>query len=401
MDRENEFEDEDLDLEEDAEQLDELSKDTLGRYIKRSVSDVSDMHDYGVPKHSRGMTYAKILKRHRGIGKATDRLAKEDMDEGHNPMTAEVDSVASVRAAGMAGPIAKKRKGDQSNSMPMQKLKSGMVRELFDVMNEMTVEDLELVQAFMAGELELAADYDGAEYDFNEDLDTLVADEATLSEGFKDKAATIMEAAVNAKVREVAGEIEAQYEAAFAEAVDDVTESMIDQLDSYLDHVADAWMEENELALVNGLRSEVSESFMSQLRDLLAEHYIDIPDDRVDLVDELAESVDALEEELNGNIEKIMSLSEELEFYKREAIIAEASYDLADTQADKLHALAEAVDFDDEESFAEKIATIKETYFTKKKTPGVMSEQVENDEDEVEASPAMAAYVNALKKSQK
>ena len=243
---------------------------------------------------------------------------------------------------------------------------------------------------------------DDVEYDFTEDLDDLVSSEATLSEGFKEKSAVIMETAIKSKLKTEIARLEESYQTQLEEDVQAIQEELVDKIDSYLDYVVENWMEDNKLAIQNGLRTEIAENFMKNLKDLFIESYIDVPEEKVDLVDDLAEQVEALEKELNESIEARIDMSEELEEFKRQAIIIEMADDLADTQIDKLASLSESVDFDDEDSFRAKLSTIKETYFGKKSktTQTSISEDVDaEDTDEVELSENMSRYVEALRKS--
>ena len=160
-------------------------------------------------------------------------------------------------------------------------------------------------------------------------------------------------------------------------------------------------MEDNKVAIQTGLRTEIAEGFMNKLKDVFTESYIEVPESKVDLVDELAEANEGLEAQVNEATAKVITLAEEVESFKRAAIIREASKDLADTQMEKLESLAESVDFDNEESFAQKVATLKESYFAKTKTTESIVEDTDEASDEVEVSPMMEQYINALRKSNK
>jgi hypothetical protein len=160
-------------------------------------------------------------------------------------------------------------------------------------------------------------------------------------------------------------------------------------------------MDENKLAVQSGLRTEIAEKFMNSLKDLFTESYIEVPESKVDLVDELAESVDELEEQLNTATAKQIAMQEELEVLKRDAIIREAASGLAETQVEKLKKLAEDVDFESEESFAKKVATIKESYFTKKVSESADLDDVDESESPLVTSDTMAQYLQAIKKTQK
>lgn len=297
----------------------------------------------------------------------------EEIEEAHDPKNAEAQSVASVDAAEKKAPTAKKRKGDKSSSEPMQKAPAAPAA--------MKAEDVQI---------------DG---DFSEDLDALVESEATLSDEFKAKTAVIFEAAVKSKLSEEINRLETEYAEQLAEEVTTTKADLVEKVDSYLNYVVEGWMEENKIAIQSGLRAEIAEGFMEKLKDIFTESYIEIPESKVDLVDELATANEELEEQFNEAVAKSMSISEELNGYKRSAIIAEASKDLADTQVEKLTKLAESIDFESQEDFAAKVATLKESYFAAKTATSPIAEATEDDtaDDTVEISGNMADYVNALR----
>jgi hypothetical protein len=180
--------------------------------------------------------------------------------------------------------------------------------------------------------------------------------------------------------------MEAQYKEELAEEIASTKSDLVEKVDSYLNYVVETWMEENRVAIQNGLRTEIAETFMNKMKDLFTESYIEVPESKVDLVDELAEQVEELEEKLNSQLAMLSSFLKNLRVYKRNAVIAEACRDLAETQIEKLKSLIENVDFEDEESFAAKVATVKESYFTKE-TGAESSEVIEEEaEAEVEVS---------------
>jgi len=298
----------------------------------------------------------------------------EEIEEAHDPKNAEAASVASVDKAGNATKKAPARKGDKN------------------------VKDEPAAQGVPAkAPQQESVDIDA---DFSDDLDALVESEATLSEGFKEKAAVIFEAAIKSKLSEEVDRLEAEYQAELQEEITRTKEDLVEKVDSYLNYVVEQWMEDNKLAIQSGLRTEIAENFMGSLKDLFVESYIEVPESKVDLVDELATANEELEEQANAAQAKAMELAEQLEGYKRAAIIAEASKGLADTQAEKLAKLCEDVDFGNEETFASKVATIKESYFSKKSTQTVTEEIDDTDEPEViEENSSMATYINALRKT--
>lgn len=235
---------------------------------------------------------------------------------------------------------------------------------------------------------------------FKEDLDALVDSEATLSEGFREKAATIFEAAFATKVAEEVERLEEQYEEKLSEETDAIKNDLVEKVDGYLNYVVEQWMEDNRLAVENGLRTEIAEDFMTSLKSVFVEHYIQVPEAKVDLVDELAEQVSELQEQLGKAVEDNISLSENVKTLKREAVIAEASEGLTVAQAEKLAKLAENVEFDSEESFTTKVATIKESYFPAEAP--VIAEETEAQEDDdtaaIASSPTMQQYLDAINK---
>lgn len=298
----------------------------------------------------------------------------ENVVEAHDPKNAEEQSVAATKAAEGAGKTAAKRKGDKSNS-DKSDLKTG------GKASGLQAEDM----------------------DFSEDLEALMDEEATLSEGFKGKAAIIFEAAMKSKLSEEVERLEENYATALQEEVDTFKADMVEKVDGYLNYVVENWMKENELAIQNGIRTEIAEEFMDKLQTLFTESYIAVPDSKVDLVDDLAEQNSSLEEKLNIQTEAMIEMKEELESFKRYEVIREAANGLAETEVEKLVKLSEDVDFVDEETFANKVATIKEAYFKRAKATAdsLIEDTVETgDEVQEEISESMEHYLKALRKTQ-
>jgi len=332
----------------------------------------------------------------------------------HDPKNAEAQSVASVDKAGDATGTAKKRKGDATKQDPMGKMpgtKAGMINAAYMKMSKMKKEDLAAMYGKIMAEsiededgqvIEAAADIN-YEADFSEDLNAIMANEATLSEEFKEKTAVIFEAAIKSKLAEEIDRLEEKYNEELEAEINSTKSDLVEKVDSYLNYVVENWMEENKVAIQTGLRTEIAEDFMNNLKNLFTESYIEVPESKVDLVDELAETVEELEEKLNAQTGQAIAMAEELETYKRDAIIREAARDLADTQVEKLKSLVDDIDFDDEETFASKVATVKESYFTKA-TSVSESADFESDDDDgetVEVSGSMAQYLNALNRTSK
>ena len=341
-----------------------------------------------------------------------DEVTDEVVEEAHDPKNAEAQSIASVDKAGDAGKTAPKRKGDQTKQDPMPKMpgtKAGMINAMYMKATKMKKEDLAgMYSKVMAEDADLSddtiAEAPEIEYnaDFKDDLHALVADEATLSEEFKEKAEVIFEAAIKSKLAEEIDRLEEKYNEELAEEVSTTKAELVEKVDSYLNYVVENWMDENKVAIQNGLRTEIAEKFMNSLKDLFTESYIEVPESKVDIVDELAETVDELEGQLNASIASGIEMQEKLEVLQRDAIIHEHSTGLADTQIEKLKSLVEDVDFEDEATFSQKVQTVKESYFTKKVSESAdIVEEGDDSETTVTASPAMEQYLSAIKKTQK
>jgi hypothetical protein len=335
----------------------------------------------------------------------------EVVEGTHDPKNAEAQSVSATDKAGEATKKAAARKGDNTKQDPMPKTKAGMMSAAVGAMQGMSKEKLSGVLATLTAGTHADA-FDGEEIaetaidldykaDFSEDLNALVAEEATLSEEFKEKAEVIFEAAIKSKLAEEIDRLEEKYNEELAEEVATTKADLVEKVDSYLNYVVENWMEENKLAVQSGLRTEIAEKFMNSLKDLFVESYIEVPESKVDLVDELAENVEELENALNETTAKNISMAEELEQYKRDAVIREHSTGLAETQIEKLKDLVEDFDFDTEEAFSAKVATVKESYFTKKVTESAAIEEDESGDDIVETSPMMAQYLSAIQKTNK
>ena len=330
--------------------------------------------------------------------------------QAHDPKNAEAQSVASIDKAGDATGTAPKRKGDNTKKDPMIKTKAGMIAAMVHNMQKM---DKKAINAmYMDYNSTDPSAFDGehiaeeeevknqvkVEVDFKDDLKALVNEEATLSDEFKQKAETIFEAAINTKINAEIDRLEEKYNEELSEEIESTKKDLVEKVDSYLNYVVEGWMEDNKLAIQNGLRTEIAEDFMNKLKDLFVESHIEVPEDKVDLVDELADNVEELEAKLNESTERSIQMAEELETYKRESIIREATKDLAETQVEKLKSLAENVDFDDEETFAMKVAQLKESYFAK--TTKTQEEIIEDDDAPiVESTGSMDSYLKAIKKT--
>jgi len=312
-----------------------------------------------------------------------------EIDEAHDPKNAEAASVASVKAGEGKAPTAKKRPSDKSNGMAADTLKTGDPDK-----HTASITKTSPNTNVKAESIEIDAD-------FSDDLNALVDGEATLSEEFRDKAATIFEAAVKSHLATEVNRLEEEYATQLEEETSAMKSELVEKVDSYLNYVVEQWMEENRLAIESGLRTEIAEGFIKSLHNLFEENYIEVPDSKVDLVDELALQVEELEEKFNKTTEDAMAIAEELQQYKREAIIREHSRDLAETQVEKLKSLVENVDFESEASFSKKVATVKESYFSKTITTEDISEGTDDGDMPANVSGIMEQYLSAIRKSSK
>ena len=243
------------------------------------------------------------------------------------------------------------------------------------------------------------------EIDLSADVKALVSNDADLSEEFKDKAATIFETAVKTRIQEQTKILEAQYEEKLSSEKETIKEAMVEKVDSYLNYVVEEWMKENELAVERGIRTEIAEDFITGLKDLFKEHYIDVPEEKYNVLDDLTNQNKKLEEKLNEQIAKNVDLSKEVSQSAKKLAIDEIAEDLAETEKEKFEKMAENVEYDSADKFKEKLETIKESYFPKTK----IEETASKDEvDSVAANApiesntdAMAAYTAAITKNLK
>ena len=242
--------------------------------------------------------------------------------------------------------------------------------------------------------------------DLSDDVKALVSTDADLSEEFKEKAATIFETAVKTRIQEQVKVLEAQYEDKLSKESETIKEAMTEKVDSYLNYVVEEWMKENELAVERGIRTEIAEDFITGLKDLFKEHYIDVPEEKYNVLDDLTNQTKELEGKLNEQIEKNVNLTKEVNESERDKLVAEVSADLADTEKEKFASMAENVEFDSAPKFREKLETIKESYFPKTKIEEDLSkdevDSVAANGPAVEASSdAMAAYTAAISRNLK
>ena len=232
------------------------------------------------------------------------------------------------------------------------------------------------------------------EVDIDDDVNALLGGQE-LSEEFREKAKTIFEAALKSKVTELREAMEAHYEAKLVEEVEGMKDELIERVDSYLEYVADEWLQENALQVERGIRTEMTESFLEGMRGLFEDHYVNIPEDKYDVVENMVDKLDEMESKLNEQIEKNISITKSLSEATGGNILSDVSEGLSSTQKEKLASLAEGVEFESEESYKEKLETLKESYF--KAAPKRSDSEVLNESAaSPDVSGSMAAYIQAL-----
>ena len=238
---------------------------------------------------------------------------------------------------------------------------------------------------------------------FAEDIESLFADDSTISEDFKAKASTLFEARVHDRVSQIQEAMEAEYAGMLEEAVETVKTDLTEKVDSYLNYVVEQWLEQNEIAIESGLRAELTEEFIAGLRNLFAEHYIDVPAEKVNLVDELASKVEELEGKLDEEIERSVELKKSLVESRKVEITHAVCEGLTATQVEKIKSLAESVDYSTAEEYQSKLETIRENYFPsgiKKAVENQLHEQVEEASDKpVINDPFVAMVSQAISKT--
>ena len=233
------------------------------------------------------------------------------------------------------------------------------------------------------------------EVDIEDDVNALLGGQE-LSEEFREKAKTIFEAALKSKVAELREAMDAHYEAKLVEEGEGMKDELIERVDSYLEYVADEWLQENALQVERGIRTEMTESFLEGMRGLFEEHYVSIPEDKYDVVESMVDKLDEMESKLTEQIEKNITITKSLSEATADGIVSDVSEGLTTNQKEKLASLAEGVEFESEESYKEKLETLKESYF--KTAPKRSDSEVLNEEAAVSetTSGAMSAYIQAL-----
>ena len=337
-------------------------------------------------------------KKSAGKADAPEKLAAGD-EVNHDGEELEEEEITEKEEI-MEAPKTKKAM-IQAMVDKMETMKAGYMKSNYDsIMSAMDVEETSEPTEEEKEKAE-AVEARIKDIDVKEDVRALMSADDSLSEDFKIKAATIFEAAVKSKVR---SEIERIHEEVLTEKegeIDSFKDELAEKVDTYLNYVVEEWTKENELAIERGLKGEIAEDFISGLKQLFEDHYIDVPDEKYDVLEAQSEKISELEDKLNESIEKTVELTKVSSNLVREQVISEVSEDLADTEIEKFKSLTEDVDFTDEESFRVKLNTLKDSYF-----PKTVVEQTFDDEDgstaqDVDTTDAMSAYLSAISRNQK
>ena len=373
---------------------------------KKMDSEDEDAEDLGAPVvkgDEKKADAAKKVKQDASI-KSSDKgdqkadSVKEETESEEEEVVAEGKKLKEMgHKDEMAHMPKSKKEAMEMMQKEMMKMSAEDAKQLAaSYMNKeaMTDEEVELEGLAKAKE---AIEKRLASISVKEDVDALVEGE-DLSEEFKAKASTIFEAAVKSKIRPEVERIELEKTQEIAEEHEAFKTELAEKVDGYLDYVVQEWMKENELAIERGLKGEIAEDFITGLKALFEEHYIDVPDEKYDILESQAQKIEELEGKLNETMGKLTEKKQSEDSLVREAVIKEVSSDLAETQTEKFASLVEDVEFTDKESFEEKLNTLKENYFPKS-TPSQLTEESGVETQEIDISDAMAAYTSAIKRS--
>ena len=313
---------------------------------------------------------------------------------------------AKLKPAG--GTLKQVRDVVNKGAKPAEPLKSGDEVEL-EADQEVVAEEPSTEEVTVVAEEEIAEEEtteeevvaeapEYTEVNIEDDVNALIAGEE-LSEDFKNKAKTILETAVKGQVSQIKETLVADYDKRLLEEVEEIKTALNERIDSYLEYVADEWFNENQLAVEGGLKEELTESFMTGLKGLFEEHYVEIPEDKYDVLQSMVDKLDDMETKLNEQVEKNVTLNKRLAESSSDVILADVSEGLADTQKEKLASLSESVEFESEDNYREKLATLRESYFPTAKAPTAKTESLSEGVDHAgeDVSGSMAGYLKTLK----
>jgi hypothetical protein len=370
--------------------------------MSKMDSEDEDAEDLGAPVvkgDEKKADAAKKVKQDSSVKSSQKGDQKADSVKEESETDEEVVAEAKLKEMGHEDKPMTKSEMAAAMSKKINSMKKVDLQAAYDEMMgdkvEATEEEVELEGLAKAKE---AIERRLASISVKEDVDALVEGE-DLSEEFKQKASTIFEAAVKSKIRPEVERIELEKTQEIAEEHETFKTELAEKVDGYLDYVVKEWMTENELAIERGLKGEIAEDFITGLKALFEEHYIDVPDEKYDILESQAQKIEELEGKLNDTIGKLTEKKQSEDSLVREAVIKEVSSDLAETQSEKFASLVEDVEFTDKDSFVEKLNTLKENYFPKSTPSQSLTEESGVETQEIDMSNAMAAYTSAIKRS--
>ena len=407
-------EDEKKDVKEAEEKKDDIKAMADKEKMMKAQADIKKMNAEK-EKEMKEEDEAKKEIKAMAIKKVNAEKDKEDMKEGEMPKAA-LDALKKSQDK-------KEEKEDDKKEIKAQKdkemkeeddkkeLKAEKEKEMLKAEIEKMKKELNDKEKMMASydkemkeedekkkEIKASAKEKVKDMDMKEDVSALT-DGEELSEEFKQKAATIFESAVKAKLVEEIEKLESEYESKVAEKVEDEKAEIVEKVDAYLNYVVEEWMKDNELAIEKGLKSEITEDFIGGLKKLFETHYIDMPDSKFDVVEDQAKQIVKLKEELNSKIENNVELNQKIGEFARDEIINDVSSDLAETEKEKLKGLAESIEYVDAADYRGKVETIKNSYFPAQKASDTESNEVADTNQTPELNESMAAYTAAISKT--
>ena len=377
------------DMKEVADKEDEKKKDEMMKASK----DKEDMKEGEMPAGLK-----KYLDKKNGKEEEADK-EKKDVKEVADKEKEMKKEMSDKEKKDMKEVADKEKEMKKDEMMKASKDKEDM-KEVADKEDEKKKEVSEVADKEKEAKKEMTAKDKVKDMDMKEDVAALT-DGEDLSEEFKQKASTIFEAAVKAKLVEEIEKLEGEYETKVNEKVSEVKEEIVDKVDAYLNYVVEEWMKENELAIEKGLRNEITEDFIGGLKSLFESHYINVPQEKYDVIESQAAEIEKLKEEVNQTIEKNVELNQAIGQHVRQDIINDVSSDLAETESEKLKGLAESIEYKDAESFRTSVETLKNSYFPKAKASETESNEVAEQNAGADLSESMAAYTAAISKSKK
>ena len=381
--------------------------------MDKSDAEVQDTGNPVVSPTQKDAAAKKVAAKTKAIGGDAQQKSQGKQDSMDTPNDG-MSKTAKPLAAGFEA------EGDEviaemdKMEMEVPKTKMEMLKAMYSKMETMKAKDLKANYGKMMSQMDkMEGSYEETEeekvkkesvenrlksIDVSEHVNALMNGEGDLSEEFKRKAATVFEAAVKSKVRSEVERMEDEYKSELEENINATKDELTEKVDSYMNYVVEEWMKENELAIERGLKGEIAEDFISGLKQLFEDHYVDVPDEKYDVLEAQSEKISELEGRINEMMEESIQSKSKTTKLVKEQVVSEVTSDLAETEIEKFKSLIEDVDFSSEESYHEKLSTLKESYFPKN-TP-VMTEAIDDVEtgiaQDIDTSDSMAAYMSAI-----